>query len=162
MMKAQRVQRKDSTTKAKASSRLARTPARTQTSRLAKTTQRFAKQTLRQILLSKMFQATAKVLIVGLFAGGVGVIGYKLIDTTFANEVVISKSEIIRSVSKHVVVPEEEPEAVVRVQDAETLKQQNVFYTDVKIGDYILVYRHMAIIYDLRNDVIVAMRQTKQ
>lgn len=131
------------------------------TSGVSRNTKRFARKTLRSLLLSKMFQATVKVLIFTLISFGAIYGAYHLIDKTFANEVVISESEIIRNVAKHVTLPQEKPETVVRVQDAETLAKQQAFFADAKTGDYVLIYRQMAIIYDLRNDTVVGMRQTK-
>ena len=56
-------------------------------------------------------------------------------------------------------LPPEAPYEIVRVQDEEDLKKQNEFYKDVKEGDYILMYKKVAIIYDLRNNAIVAIKR---
>lgn len=63
-------------------------------------------------------------------------------------------------VAKHTPLPEGEPEAVVRVQDPESLKKQNNLYENVKEGDYIVIYPTLAVVYDLRNDHIVALKST--
>lgn len=128
---------------------------------IAKAIATYSKTTLRSILLSHLFQSSAKA--VFLFAAvGFSLYGaYHLIGKTFANEVVISKSEIVSRVAKLTQLPDEEPEKVVRVQDGEDLKKQNEFYKDVKEGDYIIVYSTMAIVYDLRNNVIISMRQSQ-
>jgi hypothetical protein len=101
-----------------------------------------------------------KVLSVCLVAGSSLYGVYNLVSKTFANEVVISKSEIVSRVSKLTPLPEGSPRDVVRVEDENNLKKQNEFYKDVKEGDYVLMYKDMAIIYDLRNNSIVAMRRT--
>lgn len=88
-------------------------------------------------------------------------VSYVYISKSFANEVVISQSEIISRVSLLTTLPPEEPYEIVRVQDEEALRKQNSFYQEVKEGDYILVYKHMAVIYDLRNNVLVAIKKTK-
>ncbi len=84
---------------------------------------------------------------------------YHLVGRTFANEVVISKSEIVSRVSKLTALPPYDPDDVVRVEDENNLRKQNAFYRDIKEGDYIIMYKDMAVIYDLRNNTIVAMRK---
>lgn len=129
-------------------------------SKLTRSTKHFSKRTLRDILLSKTLHSSFKVL-VGIMVVGSALYGaYALIGDTLANDVVVSKSEILTRVAKKVELPKEEPEAVVRVQDAETLKKQQGFYADVKEGDYIVMYPGLAVIYDLRNDSIVALKRT--
>lgn len=87
---------------------------------------------------------------------------YAFIGNAVVNDVVVSKSEIVARVGKHIELPEGEPEAVVRVQDAETLQGQAPLYENVKEGDYILVYPSLAVVYDLRNDHIVALKSTRR
>ena len=95
-----------------------------------------------------------------LVAGSAMYGAYAFIGNSVVNDVVVSKSEIIARVAKHTELPTEEPEAVVRVQDAETLQKQAALYGNVKEGDYILVYPSLAVVYDLRNDRIVALKST--
>ena len=78
-----------------------------------------------------------------------------------SNSVVVSQSEIIRRISKHVSLPESAPLSVVRVDNAETLRVQNEFYKDINEGDYILAYRTMVVIYDLRNDKVVRITSSR-
>ncbi|MFA6608493.1 MAG: hypothetical protein WCT07_01110 [Candidatus Paceibacterota bacterium] len=131
-------------------------------SKMARSTKRYGKQTLRDLLLSKTFHTSFKVL-VGLMISASALYGsYAFIGNTFANDVVVSKSEILSRVSKHVQLPTEAPDAVVRVQDAGVLKKQNDFYVNVKEGDYIIMYTNIAVIYDLRNDSIVALKRTER
>lgn len=87
---------------------------------------------------------------------------YALIGNSVANDVVVSKSEIVARVGKHIELPAGDPEAVVRVQDAETLQKQAPLYENVKEGDYILIYPSLAVVYDLRNDRIVALKSTSR
>ncbi len=115
--------------------------------------------TLRSILLSHTFHKAAKLVVIGLMLGGASYGAYSFIGTTFAKEVVISKSEILSRIGKLTAIPSEEPYNIVRVQDGEDLKKQNEFYKDIKEGDYIVIYHDLAIIYDLRNDVIVATKR---
>lgn len=131
-------------------------------SRAARATRRYGKQTLRDILLSKTFHSGFKVSIMLLIAGSALYGAYAFIGNSVVNDVVVSKSEIIARVGKHIDLPEEEPEAVVRVQDAESLKSQAALYENVKEGDYILVFPSLAVVYDLRNDHIVALKSVRQ
>lgn len=129
-------------------------------SRIGYATKRYGKQTLRDLLLSKTFHSSFKVL-VGLLISGSALYGaYAFIGNSIANDVVVSKSEILARVAKHTPLPEGEPEAVVRVQDPESLKKQNNLYENVKEGDYIVIYPTLAVVYDLRNDHIVALKST--
>lgn len=131
-------------------------------SRIARTSKRYGKQTLREILLSKTFSTAFKI-VIGLMITGSALYGvYAFIGNTFANDVVVSKSEILARVAKHTELPKGEADAVVRVQDASALKKQNEFYLNVKEGDYIVMYPKLAIIYDLRNDSIVALKRVER
>jgi hypothetical protein len=130
-------------------------------SKIAKSTKQYGKKTLREMLLSRMFQHSFKVLI-GLLISATALYGaYAFIGNTFANDVIVSKSEILARVAKHTTLPEGNPEAVVRVQDPGTLKKQNTFYENVKEGDYIIIYPKLAIIYDLRNDSVIALKSSE-
>ena len=129
---------------------------------LARSAKRYAKQTVRDILLSKLFHTAFK-LTMGIVVFGSALYGaYALLGDTISNDVVVSKSEIVARVAKLTGIPQTEPDAVVRVQDADTLKKQNVFYADVKEGDYIVMYPTLAVIYDLRNNSIVAMKRSEK
>lgn len=87
-------------------------------------------------------------------------LAYGHFEKNMAREVVISQSEIIDRVAMHMDLPNEEPQAMVRVQDAESLRKQNGFYAEIKSGDYIIMYTTLAIIYDLRNDRVIATKNT--
>jgi hypothetical protein len=73
--------------------------------------------------------------------------------------VIVSQSEIISRAGKLVPLPQTPPDEVVRVQDEENLRLQNPFYHDIKEGDYILIYNNMAVIYDLRNNVVKGVKR---
>lgn len=120
---------------------------------------RTGKRLIRSMLLSRTFQSATKS-IFGLFIASTALFGaYSFVSNTFAGDVVISKSEIISRVGKLTILPPGQPDAVVRVEDAETLKKQNAFYENVKEGDYIIMYPTMAVIYSLRTDSIVAIKK---
>lgn len=119
----------------------------------------YAKQIVKGILLSKKFYVAFKIFII---AGVVGTLfygAYLYIGSQVKNDVVVSKSEIIARVAKLVQIPAEAPLAVVRVEDPGTLKKQNIFYENAKVGDYILIYESEAIIYDLMNNSIVSVKK---
>ncbi len=121
-------------------------------------TNHYAKRTLRYILLSKTFQITVKAMLFVMLLS-TGLYGaYAVIENTVAEDIIISKSEIINRVMKLTTLPNENPEAVVRVENPENLQKQNSFYSGVKEGDYIIVYPELAVIYDLRNDAIVGLK----
>lgn len=129
-------------------------------SKIARSTKKYGKQTLREILLSKTFHSAFKVFIGLLITGSAFYGAYAFIGNTVQNDIVVSQSEIISRISKHTELPDEKPEAIVRVQDPETLQKQAALFGNVKEGDYIVVYPSMAVVYDLRNDRIVALKTT--
>ncbi len=120
---------------------------------------RYAKQSVRSMLLSRGFHIASKVVSLVVVCSLLMYGSYRFIGKTFANEVVVSQSEIIARVAKLTYLPEGDPYEIVRVQDGEDLKKQNPFYKDIKEGDYILMYKEMAVIYDLRNNTIVNMKK---
>ncbi len=126
-----------------------------------KTLKRYSKIGLRNLLLSPWFHQTVKVTGITIVVIAVLATSHRYISTTFANEVVISQSEIISRVALLTTLPDQDPIEIVRVEDDEVLKKQNPFYVDAKEGDYVIVYKNMVIIYDLRNDKIVALKKDK-
>lgn len=120
------------------------------------------KKLIRSVLLLKSFQYVVSILFFISLISSVAYGAYALVGSSVAEDVIVSKSEIVKRVTKFIVLPEGEPQAVVRVEDAESLKKQNGFYEGVKEGDYILVYQKVAIIYDLRNDAIVGLKSTER
>lgn len=84
---------------------------------------------------------------------------YALFDK-INSEVIVSEQEIISRIKKHLEIPSSNPQSVVRVEDANTLKLQNDFFKDVKEGDYVIFYENMAVIYDLKKDEVEAFRRS--
>jgi len=118
-----------------------------------------SKKALKGMLLSPLFHTSFKVvagfsIFSALFYGS-----YLMIGQSFANEVVISQSEIIARAGKLTPLPQDAPKEIVRVQDPDDLRKQSDFFKDIKEGDYILMYENVAVIYDLRNDRIVAVKE---
>jgi hypothetical protein len=127
---------------------------------LVRAAKRHGKLALRSMLLSPVFHATFRI-IVGIAVSGVVLHGaYMAISRTFADDVVVSQSEIVARIAKLTDVPAGvTPDDIVRVQDPESLRKQNAFYADIKEGDYIVMYPKLAVIYDLRNNSIVAVKK---
>lgn len=111
------------------------------------------------MLLSPVFHSTFKIVATTVIATSMLYASYLYIGKTFANEVVVSQSEIVARVGKLTSLPNEDPYEIVRVQDEEDLRKQNPFYKDVREGQYILVYKNLAVIYDLRNNTIVGIKR---
>ncbi len=130
--------------------------------RIARTTKRYGKQTLRELLLSKTFHSAFKVFVGMLISGSALYGAYAFIGESIANDIVVSQSEIIARIAQHTELPAGAPEAIVRVQDPETLQKQAALYENVKEGDYIVIYPTLAVVYDLRNDHIVALKSTRR
>ena len=116
------------------------------------------KKLLKKVLLSKVFHKGFRysviAIIVVLSLYGI----YAIFNKDLTNNVIVSESEIINRVSKHISLPNDKPISVIRVDDADTLRKQNDFYKDVKTGEYVLIYEKTIIIYDLMNDSIVARK----
>lgn len=126
---------------------------------VAKKVKRYLKQGVKAILLSSVFHSTFKIISTAIVVVAMVYGSYLYVSKTFANEVVVSQSEIVARVGKLALLPNESPYEIVRVQDWEDLQKQNPFYKDVKEGDYILMYKNLAVIYDLRNNTIVAIKR---
>ncbi len=123
---------------------------------------RRAKIMVKSMLLSKSFHKVFNIAMVTLLVSCVTYVTYAGINSTIKDDVVVSKSEIVDRVTKLTILPNEALDDIVRVQDPEELKKQNSFYANVKEGDYILMYPTMAIIYDLRNNVIVSEKKIEK
>lgn len=136
-----------------------RTRTKSVTSYVLKKVKRYIKQGVRSILLSPSFHSSFKVVATAVIVVSLLYGSYLYIGKTFANEIVVSQSEIVARVSKLTVLPQENPYEIVRVQDEEDLQKQNPFYKNVKEGNYILMYKNLAVIYDLRNNVIVGIKR---
>lgn len=126
---------------------------------LVKKMKRYTKQGVKSMLLSSWFHSTCKIVSVAVIVIGTLYSSYLYIGKTFANEVVVSQSEIVSRVGKLTQLPQEVPDEIVRVQDPEDLKKQNPFYRDIEEGDYILMYKSVAVIYNLRDNRIVGVKR---
>jgi hypothetical protein len=129
---------------------------------LGRRTKRAVKLTLREMLLSRTLHAGFKVVFGLAIVGSCFYGAYAFIGTTVEKDVVVSQSEIVARIARHTELPHEDPEAVVRVQDPESLKKQAVLFENVKEGEYIVIYSTLAIVYDLRNDRIVALKSRER
>lgn len=128
-------------------------------SRIAVSVKRYGKKSLRSILLSHTLHTGSRIALIAVLVGVPFYGAYAYIGKSVANDIVISKSQIIERVAQKMTLPKEPPQAVVRVQDATNLKKQNPFYADVVPGNYIIMYTGLAVIYDLQNDTVIASKQ---
>lgn len=124
----------------------------------SKKIKRYIKLFFKKALLSPLFHKSFRFFSWAILACGLAYGSYFFISKTFANEVVVSQDEIVARVSKLTPLPNEKPYEIVRVQDEDDLRTQNPFYKDIKNGDYILMYKNIAVIYDLRANSIVATK----
>ena len=138
---------------------LAKIVTRNSTPTIRKKLKRYAKQGFKSLLLAPSFHVAVKVCSAVLLVSSLLYASYFFIGKTFANEVVISQSEIVARVGRLTTLPEGLPDEIVRVQDGEDLRKQNSFYKDIEEGNYILMYKDTAVIYDLRADRVVGVKR---
>ena len=117
-----------------------------------------SKKLLKKVLLSKVFHRGFRLTVIAIIATTALYGAYALLNKDLADNVIVSESEIINRVSKHILLPKTSPISVIRVDDADLLRKQNDFYKDVKAGEYVLVYEKTIVIYDLMNDAIIAKK----
>ena len=72
-----------------------------------------------------------------------------------------TNSDLEKYVGRLIELPKEQPVARFKVRDVEALKAQSDFYKDIKIGDYLLVYPSLIIIYDANKDIIIKTMSLK-
>lgn len=65
------------------------------------------------------------------------------------------KQELLTSISKHVMIFNEEEPLIVRINNAEQLRQQQSFFQYSENDDILLIYKDKALIYRPNEDVIV-------
>ncbi len=66
----------------------------------------------------------------------------------------INQELVLSELRKSIILPENIPNNMFRVSDSKVLSTQNDFYTNVKNGDYIIVYEEIQLIYDFENKLI--------
>lgn len=66
----------------------------------------------------------------------------------------VNKDNLIEILSKRTELPSSDPLSVFRVQDSDVLKKEDDFYKDADDGDWVVIYKEIAIIYDGRKDLI--------
>ncbi len=118
----------------------------------------FGKKVLKNLLLSKIFPKLVKYFIFCIVLVLILMSLYFYLHKTVSESVIVSESEILNKVSKQVILPQDGLVSVKRVQDAITLKNQNEFYKDIKIGDYIIIYKTKIVIYDFMKDKVMGVK----
>ncbi|MEN9338639.1 MAG: hypothetical protein RI945_364 [Candidatus Parcubacteria bacterium] len=78
--------------------------------------------------------------------------GFVISNKTSAES--ITQDTVLSELAKHIILPEEELVNLMRVQDAKNLVKQDVFYKNVKNGDYIIVYPSMVFVYNFDDNLI--------
>ncbi|MCF7843741.1 hypothetical protein K9M47_02485 [Candidatus Gracilibacteria bacterium] len=73
-----------------------------------------------------------------------------------ASGVPSTTEQIIKAVSRHILLPDTIPQ-VAAVQDAKKLSTSQTFFKDAINGDVVLVYKTVIIIYRPSQDIVVAM-----
>ena len=117
-----------------------------------------SKRFFKKILLSKIFHKGFRLVMITIIVTSALYGVYAMFNKNLSDNVIVSESEIISRVAKLVSLPNTKILSLMRVDNADVLRKQNDFYKDVKEGEYVLAYEKMIIIYDLRNDAIVAKK----
>lgn len=66
----------------------------------------------------------------------------------------INQEMVLEKLGTQLVLPEVEPNKVMRVSDAKELALQDEFYKNVKNGDYIILYDNLMLIYNFDQKLI--------
>lgn len=84
----------------------------------------------------------------------VGTVIYGIIFGTKTNAESITQDTVLSQLEEHLFLPEVEPISLMRVSNAKELAAQDVFYKDIKNGDYIIVFENLLLIYDFDKSLI--------
>lgn len=88
------------------------------------------------------------------FLAVVVIVVYGVFLTNKTNAESITQDTVLTQLSKQIILPDQELLSVKRVFDAKTLASQEDFYKNLKNGDYIIVYKHMVLLYDFDDSII--------
>lgn len=66
----------------------------------------------------------------------------------------ITQDVVLNDLSKQIILPNETPVKIIRIQEVKNLIKQDSFYKDAENGDYIIVFEKMAIIYNFDKKLI--------
>jgi len=69
--------------------------------------------------------------------------------------------EIITKVGEHIVLSAEEVPVVARLEDADSLKQEQAFFKNAQNGDFLLIYSDRGIIYSPDKDILINVGPTQ-
>ncbi|MBU3668607.1 MAG: hypothetical protein FGM57_01415 [Candidatus Taylorbacteria bacterium] len=73
---------------------------------------------------------------------------YQIKNPSYQQKLMANKnSAVLKNVSKLMVLPAQNPEQILYVQDAQKLKEQQAFFRDVQNDDAVLIYKELAIVY---------------
>ena len=100
------------------------------------------------------------VIVAGLATTGIAAWNYLPASTRVASgpSATASVADLVKQVSKHVLVNSSENPMIATVQDPDSLRSQNpVFYKDAQQGDKLLVWSDKAVLFSPTRNVVVAM-----
>ena len=66
----------------------------------------------------------------------------------------LENADILERVRSHIMLPEGNPNKIIRINNIEALRAQNSFYKGLEAGDFIIIYTKKAYIYDSRHDIL--------
>lgn len=73
----------------------------------------------------------------------------------------VTDSYILTRLGKLDEIPNEDPIYIAKIKDDETMRKDMQMYAEAKKGDYIVVFRNKAYIYDLNNNKILKLIEFK-
>jgi len=126
--------------------------------------QKIAKRKAKQKRLKLIFGSLSLLVVVLLLA--VGYSQYRLYvlkrdelnitNSTGQTSPAKTGEEVIKALSRHIILPENELPQIAEVTDVAKLKEKQAFFKDVKNGDIVIVYATIIILYRPSLDLIVA------
>jgi hypothetical protein len=79
---------------------------------------------------------------------------YIIIHEIETNAESITQDTVLDQLSKQIILPEEDPTSMMRIQDSKSLIKQDIFYKNIDNGDYIIVFSNLVLIYDFDKKLI--------
>lgn len=70
----------------------------------------------------------------------------------------INQNTILNQLAKNLILPEDEIINIMRVSNAKDLEKQDIFYKNVKNGDYVIIYKSMIILFNFDKSLIKGIK----
>ncbi len=109
------------------------------------------KKNQRRISFSKLFRWT---FISVFFISIVFAVIYGVFLNNKTSAESINQNTVLNQLSKNLILPKDEIINIMRVSNAKDLEKQDIFYKNVKNGDYVIIYKSMVILYDFDKSLI--------